>query len=310
MRKSPHSRHSSAVGWLSALFLSASLLAEQPPSLPEQGSLVVQLQDRRINESSGLCLSRRDPSLFWTLNDSGGEPCVFAIDAQGKTRVKLRVKNAANLDWEDLASGPDEDGLPALFVADIGDNLSIRPSIQIYQFSEPVLTGKEPPDKELESTIPRVWHAAYPDAPHNAESLLVHPKTGRMYVITKSEEGQSAVYAFPAKWPGVNGVTLEKVADLHFPPQARLGKRPRDASMTTGASFAPDGRHLVISTYSYLHEWSCKPGEDLAATFLRPAVQILPLLVPQLEGICYDADARSLWFTSERLPAPLYRIRR
>jgi hypothetical protein len=64
-----------------------------------------------------------DPLIFWTLNDSGGEPCVFAIDRSGKTRAKVRVRDAANFDWEDLALGKDDQARPALFIGDIGDNL-------------------------------------------------------------------------------------------------------------------------------------------------------------------------------------------
>jgi hypothetical protein len=42
----------------------------------------------------------------------------------------------------------------------------------------------------------------------------------------------------------------------------------------------------------------------------RQAKIIEPPLVMQLESICYDRDGNTLWLTSERLPTPLWRIRR
>lgn len=276
-----------------------------------EGERVAILADKRINESSGLALGLRDPSIFWTLNDSGGEPCIFAIDHLGKTRAKVRLPEAANFDWEDLAAYRAPDGRPWLFVGDIGDNFRARPSIQIYQIPEPALPPPEKATKEFESEKPLLWHALYPDGPRNAESLLVHPKTGRIYIITKSEDGRSEVFVFPVDLVKGKALTLEKIATLEFPPMTRIGKRPRDSSLVTAACFSPDASHLVIATYDNFHEWTLKPGEPLGEALARPASAIIQApALPQLEGVCYDPDGRTLWCTSERLPTPLYRIPR
>jgi len=265
------------------------------------------LDDKRINESSGLACGLRDPSIFWTHNDSGGEPCVFALDRQGRALAKIRIREAANFDWEDMASGPDAEGKPTLFVGDIGDNYKVRPSVQIYQISEPALPAD--PAKEAESEKPHIWHLTYPDHPHNAESLLVHPKTGRIFIVTKTDDGRCAIYACPQKLVADKAMVLEKIADLDFPPTPRTGKRPKDASQTTAASFSRDGSHLVIATYSRLHEWEIAAEEPLSVALKRPARILVPPLIPQMEAVCYDADGNYLWFTSERLPAPLWRMK-
>ncbi|MDZ4287579.1 MAG: hypothetical protein U0984_06455 [Prosthecobacter sp.] len=294
---------------VSGLLLGTAKLAGQD-TLKEEGERVAVLEDKRINESSGIALGLRDPSIFWTLNDSGGEPCIFAVDRQGKTRAKVRIRDAANFDWEDLATGRDAQGNPCVFVGDIGDNFQLRPTVQIYQLDEPVLPPAAEAGKEIESTKPQIWRFSYPDGPRNAESLLVHPITGRLYTISKSEEGHSALYAFPQPLMKDKAMVLEKVIALEFPATVRVGKRPKDACQVTAACFAPDGRRLIIATYSYLHEWQIDDGEPLATALTRPATVIKPVLLAQLEAICYDADRRSLWLTSERLPTPLYRISR
>ena len=202
---------------------------------------VAVLQDKRINESSGLTRSLKHSGVFWTLNDSSSAPCVFAIDEKGQTRAKVRIPGAVNFDWEDLACAKDAQGIPHLFIGDLGDNLSVRPTVTVYEVTEPDLPQNA--DKEQLSAAPKLWHATYPDGRHNAETLLVHPKTRRIYIVTKTEHGHSALYAFPEK--PVQGATLElvKLTDLEFPPRRRLGKRPQDACQTTGGAFSPD--HLL-----------------------------------------------------------------
>lgn len=278
--------------------------------VPSTSERVAILDDKRIKESSGLCLSGRDPSIFWTLNDSGGEPCVFAIDRSGKTRAKVRLRDAANFDWEDIALGKDEKGGPALFIGDIGDNFQMRPTIQIYQIPEPQISE---PGKVVEETIsatPVIWRVSYPDGKHNAESLLVHPLTNRLHILTKSEEGRSALYIFPQLMRMDASMTLEKVADITFPKLIRAGKRPHDNCMTTAAGFSPDGTRMVVATYSSLYEWKLPPEQPLADTLKQPPARIEPELLRQVEGVCYEGDNLTLWLTSEHLPAPLLRVRR
>lgn len=278
--------------------------------VPSTSKQVAIFEDKRLNESSGLAQSVRDPSIFWTLNDSGGEPCVFAIDRSGKTRAKVRVRDAANFDWEDIASGKDEQGVPTLFIGDIGDNLFIRASIQVYQIPEPEISAAGKSVAETETTAPQIWRANYPDGKYNSESLLVHPQTRRLYLVTKSDDGRCALYAFPQTLQPKVSMVLEKVADLTFPKLIRPGKRPHDNCMTTAACFSPDGSRMVVATYSSLYEWLLPKGKSLNDALKEAPVRIEPELLRQLEGVCYESDSRTLWITSEHLPTPLIRITR
>lgn len=307
--------NSAVIQLVLALTVSTVLHAQTAVVWPEKPVLskserVAILEDKRIKESSGVCLSGRDPSIFWTLNDSGGEPCVFAFDRSGKTRAKVRLRDAANFDWEDLALGKDEKGEPALFVADIGDNFQMRPTIQVYQIPEPAIVEAGKPVDETQSVGPVIWRANYPDGKHNAESLLVHPKTNRLYILTKSEDGKSALYAFPEKLQKEGSMTLRKIVDLDFPAVVRAGKRPHDNCMTTGAGFAPDGTRMVVATYSSLYEWTLPEGLLLERALQQPPLRIEPELLRQVEGVCYDRDSVTLWITSEHLPAVLLRVTR
>jgi hypothetical protein len=92
------------------------------------------LQDARINESSGLAASRRysRDNLLWTQNDSGNTPEIYCVNPRGETVATVLLKGATNVDWEDIAVAGDW-----IYVADTGDNWRRRESVTIYRLREP-----------------------------------------------------------------------------------------------------------------------------------------------------------------------------
>src|SRR5690606_27133660 len=91
---------------------------------------------RDTKETSGLARSSIDPDVFWTHNDRGNDPVLFAIGSDGALRARVTVTGASLIDWEDIERGPCGDGR-CLFIADIGDNSANRESITIYEVAEP-----------------------------------------------------------------------------------------------------------------------------------------------------------------------------
>src|SRR5919107_5771213 len=105
---------------------------------------IATLEDRSIKESSGIVASRRNPGLFWTHNDSGGGPLVYAFDRAGRRRGTFRVEGARARDWEDIAAGPGPaEGQSYLYAADIGDNGREREFVVVYRFPEPELDASK-----------------------------------------------------------------------------------------------------------------------------------------------------------------------
>ena len=99
----------------------------QAPAMVHAGYL----QNPDIREASGLARSHRDSNLLWTMNDGGSPPVLYAIGTDGSDRGSVHLKNATNVDWEDIASY-EIDGKSWLIVADIGDNESIRKNAAFY----------------------------------------------------------------------------------------------------------------------------------------------------------------------------------
>src|SRR5689334_11374701 len=113
---------------------------------------IAQIKDESINESSGLIASRTSPGAYWTHNDSGDGPFIYALDAHGNSLGTFRVNGATNRDWEDISAGPGpQRGRSYLYIGDIGDNNQKRSEIVVYRVPEPQLT---PADKNTSKKRP------------------------------------------------------------------------------------------------------------------------------------------------------------
>jgi hypothetical protein len=201
-----------------------------PVQAAETGAEVAfRLTDERILESSGLAASGRHRDVVWTFNDSGDEARIFAVGRRGRTLAVQELAGQEPRDWEAIAPGVDDDGRPALFVGDIGDNSETRDhGILVHRVTEPADLS----DGTLEPTFFRL---RYPDGPHDAETLLVHPETNRLYVVTKGFLGGSIYQAPEVLDPSAPNV-LERVDSA--------------PSLVTDGAYLPDGRYVLRDYYS------------------------------------------------------------
>ena len=113
-----------------------------------------------------------------------------------------KVPNAKNVDWEDIAAYKDKAGKCFLYIGEIGDNKTKRHEHTVYRVAEPVIVPensnsnrKAPLDRPR---MPRCFDFTYPDYDQDAETLMVHPKTGDIYVVTKRVSGPAGVYRIKA----------------------------------------------------------------------------------------------------------------
>jgi hypothetical protein len=260
----------------------AGWAAARPARAAEpEAKVACKVSDPRITEASGLAVSRRHRGIVYTHNDSDGSPTIFAIGPDGRTKATFTVAGAAARDWEGMALGRDGTGRPALFVADIGDNLDgAWPYVTVYRVPEPA----ELRDQTLRATPFRLKYA---DGARNAEAVLINPRTNRLYVASKLLNG--SLYAAPARLRAAGFNVLRKVGDA--------------PAIATDGAFAPDGRTLVIRTYGAAHIYAmgaARPGKRLSVVTL-PNQQ-------QGESIAYSLDGRSLLAGSEGTRQPLWRV--
>lgn len=258
------------------------VLAPAPAHAARGGEIAFRMGDSRITESSGLAVSVRHPGITYTHNDSGGVAQLFAVDGQGRTRAVLTLAGAGARDWEAMALGKDERGRPAIYVADIGDNLGgAWPYVTVYRIPEPAAL-------ENRTVRATAFRLRYADGPRNAETMMINPRTNRLYVASKLFGG--AVYEAPATLRAGSANTLRKVGDA--------------PAMATDGAFSPDGRTCVIRTYFnatlYSVDGNGRPGKALETLDLP--------MQKQGESIAYAADGRSLLVGSEGSNQPVYEV--
>jgi len=252
------------------------------------------LANQRIDESSGLACSRLRSGVFWTHNDSGDRPRIYAFDAAGRDLGFFTVRGARAVDWEDMASF--KLGRRAyLLLADVGDNASARRSCQLYIVPEPMLDKAGRPRHGTVKVAVKIAFT-YDDGPHNCESVAVDPVDRKIYLATKEFPGQAKVYELPlpARSPG-ESLKAKAIASIDVP-------------MATAMDISPDGRRAVILSYGPAYEYVRREGESWAAAFSRkPRRLAMPPRV-QGESICYGPAGRRLYLTSEGLPTPLWLV--
>ena len=204
------------------------------------------------------------------------------------------------------ASYKDPRGKCFLLLADIGDNDETRTEVELYRIPEPAAstaTGSSDSASPLPTEPARSMRFTYPDGSNNAETVLVHPWTGDVYVVTKEETGPAGVYRMKPAFGSGATVTSERVADVAVPaqPEGRL----------TGGSISPDGRRVMLCDLDGGYELVLPEGvTDPDAVWGQPALAVDLGDRKQGEGVSYGRDGLSPYASSEKKNSPLYVIRR
>ncbi|MEU3254993.1 WD40 repeat domain-containing protein [Streptomyces sp. NPDC006997] len=261
----------SFVRLLRAVLLAFLVCAVAVPSASADGDDGFTIKDPRITESSGLAASHQHPGVYWTHNDSDDGAYLYAVDGStGETVATLTLTGIGEpRDVEAISIGPDDQ----IFVGDIGDNLGgTWDYVWIYQLPEP----KELKDQTVKATQ---YVVTYSDGARDAESLVVHPKTGRVYIVDKNTEG-GRLYEGPAELSSSGTNVFKPVAGL---PDLEA----------TDAALSPDGDTLVVRSYfgSVAYEWNGGKPKKTG----RVGVPFLG----QGESVTFTADGEKLMYGAE-----------
>lgn len=242
----------------------------------------------RLTESSGVVPSRRRAGFYWTHNDSGDGPRLYATDSLAADLGSLLVEPARAVDWEDMAAGSCVIAPGwCLYAGDIGDNDRRRPFIVVYRLREPA-PPEGPADTLRAAPLLDSIVVRYPDRPHDAEAMVV-TREGQLLIITKDRQPGPILYRAPLDRASV---VLERVAILP------VSTDPLRGRLVTGADISPDGRILALRTYTTLHFFEL--GRAASPTMLTlPEGLPIPVVESQGEAVAFDAPSR-LVLTSER----------
>ncbi len=262
------------------------------------------IETPEVKESSGLAASQCQ-QVLWTHNDAGSGPFIFGMTNEGKHLGTWRVNNAENIDWESIAGYKDPSGKCFLLIGDIGDNDETRSELAIYKIPEP---GVSPSDsasttaQPLQTAPAEVLKFKYSNGPHNAESLLVHQKTGEIYVLTKARSGPSEIHKLKPVFGAETAALTEKIDEISMP--------STPAGLLTDGAFSPDGKRVMLCDKEKGYELILPEGAGTDVIWTQKPVVVNLGDRKQGEGVSYSAAGNSVYASSERKNAALFRIRR
>lgn len=262
-----------------------------------------------IGEMSGIVRNPHDGS-YWVHNDSGDEPRLFALDAEGRVQIPeslgedfhgeeaeagkepwpgVFIENAANQDWEDVTT----DGVN-LYIADMGNNRNARRNLGIYVVPWGLLSDTQAATATRFIPVHYPEQADFPPQERHFDSESLFFADGSLYAITKHRE------SFPNQrmQPGANLYRLDSQSESESNALTLIDLHP-ELTAATAAELSPDGNTLAVLSYTTVWLFE-RPAEGDA--WLSAPSRRLPLNVNaarQIEAIAW-LDAETLIVTNEQ----------
>ncbi|WP_367043091.1 WD40 repeat domain-containing protein [Streptomyces sp. Je 1-332] len=249
------------------------LLSVSGPAAADDSHDGFTIKDPRVIESSGLAASRAHPGIYWTHNDQDKNGALlYAVDGRtGRTVATITLTGVGTpRDVEAVSVGGDGN----IYVGDIGDNLGGTWShVWIYKLPEP----KKLTDRTVRATQ---YTVKYEDGARDAEALMVHPRTGRIYIADKKEEG-GGLYEGPEQMSASGTNVFKRLGDTGL--------------WTTDGAFSPDGKQLALRGYLGGVSYTWKGGGEKPERQGRLSVP----LQRQGESVTYTPDGTTLMYGTE-----------
>ncbi|MES2426112.1 MAG: hypothetical protein V4560_04035 [Bacteroidota bacterium] len=258
------------------------------------------LQDKEMNEISGISASGINADTYYVHNDSGDSSRFFAMTPDGKLIATINYKGEAGEqlgvnDCEDIAVGPGPEPKKSyVYMGDIGDNYSIRNHITIYRIKEQAAWLK---GGNLQADAPH-FYLKYPDGPKDAETLMVDPLQRELYIVTKRHD-TVGVYTAPLAFKANDTVTLTFRTKLFF-----KGFKP--FKWVTAGDISKDGRQILVKTYEKVYYWKRKQTEPAWKAMQQKPEELNYQQEKQGEAIGFTPNGKGFYTTSEGIYAPIY----
>ncbi len=252
----------------------------------DSGRKVATVQSNLITEASGIVASRKNTGVLWVHNDSGDLSRIYALNLNGQLLGIYDLKDTRLRDCEDIAlcHGPDPNS-DYLYIGDIGDNKARRDFVTVYRVREPKV---DPNQGLLKMEIGPVvsLNLEYPDGPKDAETVIVDPLSGDIYIISK-RDFFSKVYR--AKHPHSRNrrIVMDRVAVLTW-------------GFVVGGDVSPDGSLVILRGLNTACIWQRSEDQELWQAFIGKQSKVKLINEPQGEGICFDSNGRGYFTISEK----------
>ena len=233
-----------------------------------------------INESSAFTASGMWKDVFWTINDSGGEPVIYPVTQDGKIIAPawydkyegIKILGAHNMDWEALCA--DDKG--NLIIGDFGNNYNYRRDLTLYWLSEPY------PWDIIASGIIKKGSFYYPDQKQfpsikrnfDAEGMFYYKE--KIYIFSKNRSNTlTKLYRLDSEFTDKkNPLTLIASFDA--------------GAMVTDVAIDRVNGKIALLNYKYVWVFDIPKDSD---NFFKGKASFLPIKAGQCEGITFYEDS-------------------
>lgn len=237
-----------------------------------------------LSEVSGIA---NYENTLWVIEDNGNKDHIYQINNKAALVKDLKVKNANNEDWEDLA----KDTSGNLYIGDFGNNNNERKDLVIYKLPNPEI---EPGDKIKAQKI----EFSYPEQqkfPPNKKKRFFDAEAffhweDHLYIFTKDRSKPYQGKTFVYKIPDTEGTyKAQKVGEINL-------CNNRDHCSVTGADISADGKSVVLIGYGYVYLFK---DVDLNKLSNASFETIHLKLETQIEAVCF-LDKNTLLIADEQ----------
>lgn len=238
----------------------------------------------KLDENSGMVTLGNNS--YWFINDSGGKEEIYEADEKGKLVSEVEIKDAKNIDWEDLAI----DDKKRVYIGDFGNNAHKRGEFQIYVIDNPA----EEKDHSVKAdkitfTYPEPLEGSKKKKKLYDDCEAFFYFNNSLYIFTKDRsskyKGICKLYRVPAK-PG--DYTAEFIGTYEFGGNYNTGS-------ITAATISPDHKKVVLLTHRMLYIFEDFEGDNF---FTGKLTKLDMEHESQKESVCFKNE-RTLIISDE-----------
>lgn len=235
-------------------------------------------------QSSGIEVVNKNN--IWSHNDSSGNPELYSFDSTGTLLRTLKILNATNIDWEDMA----QDASGNFYIGDFGNNTHNRQDLKIYIIPDPATIL-------VDSVIPQVINYTYSDQfafppadslkNFDAEAMIAYQDS--LYIFSKDWSNPYSGYTKLYKLPSAPGTYVAELIDSFY-----TGPGPTIPYSITSADISPDNSRLMLLGYNKCWLFTNVTGND----FFSGTSQLFNIPLSQKEAIGFITNDE-LYVTDE-----------
>jgi hypothetical protein len=231
---------------------------------------------KKLKENSGIVSYSKET--VWFIEDNGNSDNIYKTDFKGNIIQQFDIKNAKNIDWEDLTK--DKQG--NLYIGDFGNNSNDRKDLVILKLPNPELEK----GAKINTEVIRFYYPEQKEFPPSENELLYDAEAffhyqGHLYIFTKNRTnpftGKTLIYQVPDKKGNYEAKLVGKINLCD----------DWDTCRITSAAISPDSKTIVLLSYGKL--WTLRNFSMDALT--EGNLKEIDLGVrTQLESVCFTSN--------------------